>query len=73
MAKKAVRDMTKRNYQKYWKSLNRTQTGKGIPTKTLYQKNQGTVKTKQKPVTVGDRTTYGTMSPERKPLQNGVN
>jgi hypothetical protein len=47
---------------------NRIQTGKGIPTRTLCQKNQGTVKTKQKPVTVGDRT----LSPERTPLQNGI-
>jgi hypothetical protein len=39
--------------------LSRTQTGKGIPTRTLCQKDQGTVKIEQKPVTTGDRTTQG--------------
>jgi hypothetical protein len=51
--------------------LNRTQTGKGIPTRTLCQKDQGTVETKQKPVAMGDRTTHGT--PERTSFQNGIN
>jgi hypothetical protein len=46
-----------------------TQTRKGFPTRTICQKNQGTVKTKQKPVTVGDRT----LSPERTPFQNEIN
>jgi hypothetical protein len=31
------------------------------------------LKIKQKPVTVGDRNTYGTLSPERTPFQNGIN
>jgi hypothetical protein len=54
-------------------ALNRTQTGRRIPTKILCQKNQGTVRTKQKPgVTVGDRTTYRTLSPERTPFRNGT-
>jgi hypothetical protein len=53
--------------------LNRIQTGKGIPTRTLCQKNQGTVKIKQKPVMMGDRTTHRTLSLERTPLQNGIN
>jgi hypothetical protein len=49
------------------------QTGKGIPTRALCQKDQGTVKIKQKPVTMADRTTHGKMSPERTPLQFGIN
>jgi hypothetical protein len=53
-------------------ALNRTQTGKGILTRTLCQKNQGNVKTKQKPVTIGDRTSYRILSPERTSLQNGT-
>jgi hypothetical protein len=48
-------------------------TGKGIPIRTLCQKDQGTVKIKQKPVTMGDRTTHRTLSPERTPLQIGIN
>jgi hypothetical protein len=49
------------------------QTGKGIPTRSLCQKNQGSVKIKQKPVKVGDRTTHGTLSHERTPFQSGIN
>jgi hypothetical protein len=52
--------------------LNRTQIGKGIPTRSFCQKNQRTVQTKQKPVKVGGRTTYRTLSPESTPLQNGI-
>jgi hypothetical protein len=71
ISKKAVRDWTNRDHKKYWESL-RTQTGKGIPTRILCQKNQGAVKIKQKPVTMW-RTTHRTLSPERTPLQNGIN
>jgi hypothetical protein len=59
IANKVVCDWTRRDHQKY-RVLNRTQTDKGIPKRTLYQKNQEIVKTKQVPVTVGDSTTYGT-------------
>jgi hypothetical protein len=52
--------------------LNRTPTGKGTRTRSLWQKNHGTVKTIQKPVTVDDRTTYRTVSPTRTPFQNTV-
>jgi hypothetical protein len=37
------------------------------------QKNEGAVETKQKPVAMDDRTIHGTLSPERTPLQNGIN
>jgi hypothetical protein len=52
--------------------LNSIQTGIGTPTSTVCQRDQGTIKTKQKPVTVGDRTTYWIPSPERAPLRNGI-
>jgi hypothetical protein len=42
--------------------LNRTQIDKGIPTRILCQKNQGTVKIKQIPVTMGDMTTHRTFT-----------
>jgi hypothetical protein len=42
-------------------------------TRNLCQKNQGTVKIKQKPVAMGDRTTCGSLSPERTPFQNRIN
>jgi hypothetical protein len=51
-ANKAIRDWTNRGHQ-YWESL----TGlKGIPKRALRQKNQGTAKTKQKPLMMGDET-----------------
>jgi hypothetical protein len=37
-----------------------------------YSKNQGIIETKQKPVAVGDMTTYRTLSSEGTPLQNGT-
>jgi hypothetical protein len=43
-----------------------------VPIRTLCQKKQGTVKTKQKPVIMGDRTTHRALSPKRAPLQNGI-
>jgi hypothetical protein len=49
IAKKAVRDWTKRDY-KMLGVPNRTQRGKGVPTRTPCQKNHGAVKTKQKPL-----------------------
>jgi hypothetical protein len=51
--------------------LNKIQTGKGTHKRTLCQKNQGTVRFKQKPVTVGDRTTYRTLSPKRTSFRMG--
>jgi hypothetical protein len=68
ISKKAVRDWTNRDHKKYWESL----TGKGIPSRTLCQKNQGAVKL-DKSVKVGDRTTNRTLSPETTPFQNGIN
>jgi hypothetical protein len=44
----------------------------GVLLKTLCQKNQGNVTCKQKTVTVGNRTTYGALSPERTSFQNGI-
>jgi hypothetical protein len=52
--------------------LNWTQTGKRTYTRTLCQKNGGTVKIEQKPATVGGGTVYRTPSPKRTPLQTGT-
>jgi hypothetical protein len=71
IAKKVGRNWTNR-LQKILVVLNRNQISKGIPTRTICQKDQGTLKTKQRPVAVGDRTTNGTLSPERTPVQNGI-
>jgi hypothetical protein len=69
--KKNIRDWRK-GPSKILGDRNRTETGKGIHTRTCCQKNQGTVETKQQPVAVGDRTTHSTLSPERTPLQSGI-
>jgi hypothetical protein len=61
IAKKAIRDWTNRNHQKYWESL----TGH---TRILCQKNEGAVKIKQKPAMMGGRNIYRTLSPKRTPF-----
>jgi hypothetical protein len=66
IAKKAVRDRINRNHKEY------NQTCKGFPTRTLCQKKHRTVKTELKPVTVGDSTTYRTLSPERNTFKMGL-
>jgi hypothetical protein len=44
-----------------------------LTARSLCQKNKKSVKIKQKPVTMGDRTSHRTLSPERTSLQNGIN
>jgi hypothetical protein len=55
------------------KKVVRTQKGKGTHTRALCQKNEGSVKIKQRPVKMGSRTTYRTLSPKRAPFQIGIN
>jgi hypothetical protein len=40
--------------------------------RVLCQKNEGSVKIKQRPVKMGGRTTYRTLSPKRAPFQIGI-
>jgi hypothetical protein len=47
-------------------------TGKGTYTRALSQKNRGSVEAKQRPVKMGGRTTYKTLSPKRAPFQIGI-
>jgi hypothetical protein len=44
----------------------------GTYTRALCQKNEGSVTTKQRPVKMGGRPTYRTLSPKRAPFQIGV-
>jgi hypothetical protein len=46
--------------------------GKGNYTRALCQKNEGSVKTKQRPVNMGGRNIYRTLSPKRAPFQIGI-
>jgi hypothetical protein len=72
VAKKPVRDRKITDHKKILGILNRTQSGKRTHTRTLYQKNQETVKIKQKPVTVGGRTTNRILSLRRTHFQNRI-
>jgi hypothetical protein len=40
--------------------------------RVLCQKNEGSVKAKQRPVKMGVRTTHRTLSPKRAPFQIGI-
>jgi hypothetical protein len=66
VAKKAGRDWRNRNHKRTLGIHNWTQTGKGIYTRALCQKNVGSVKIKQRPIKMGGRTIYRTLSPKRK-------
>jgi hypothetical protein len=70
--KEGCQGLDKKGPPKILGVLKKAQTCKAFSTRTLCQKNQGTVKTKQKLVTMGDRTTYRTLSPERTPFQHGI-
>jgi hypothetical protein len=68
VAKTAVRDWTKRVLEVH----NWTQRGKGTHTRALCQKNEGSVKVKQRPVKMAPRTTYRALSPKRASFQIGI-
>jgi hypothetical protein len=51
---------------------NWTQTGKGTYIMSLFQKNEGSVKIKQRPIKMGGRTIYRTLSCKRTPFQTGT-
>jgi hypothetical protein len=51
---------------------NWTQRGKGTHTRALWQKNERSLKVKQRPVKMGGRSTYRTLSPKRAPFQIGI-
>jgi hypothetical protein len=64
--------LDERKSQKTLEIHNWTQTGKGTYIWTLCQKNEGSVKIKQRPVKMGGRTTYWTLPPKMTPSRNGV-
>jgi hypothetical protein len=72
VAKKAVRDGMNRNHKRTLGIHNWTQTGKGTYPWVLCQKNEGSVEVKQRPIKMGDRTIYRTLSPKRTPFQTGI-
>jgi hypothetical protein len=51
---------------------NRTQTVKGTFTRALCQKNKESVEIKQRPIKMGGRTIYKTLSPKKTPFQTGI-
>jgi ribonuclease HI len=66
VAKKAVRDWMSRNHKKTLGIRNWTQTNKGTHNRALCQKNEGSVKIKQRAVKMGGGTIY------RTPFQTGI-
>jgi hypothetical protein len=71
VAKKAVRDWMKGNHKKYWESTAELKQAKGHIW-ALCQKNEGSVKFKQRSVKMDGRTTYWTLPPKMTPFQNGI-
>jgi hypothetical protein len=53
-------------------NMYQTYTGKGTYTRALCQKNEGSVKTKQKPVKMDGRNIYRTLSPKSATFQIGI-
>jgi ribonuclease HI len=72
VAKKAVRDWMKGNRKKYWESTTGLKQAKGLTIWALCQKNEGSVKFKQRSIKMDGRTTYWALPPKRTPFQNGV-
>jgi hypothetical protein len=71
VAKNMVRGWTNRNHKKILEICNLTQTGKRTCIRALCQ-IAGSVKTKQRPVKMGGRSTYRTLSPKVAPFQIGI-
>jgi hypothetical protein len=61
-AKNAVRNWTNRNHKKYWESTTGLKQAKGY-VRTLCQKNEGSVETKQRPTKMSGRITHWTLPP----------
>jgi hypothetical protein len=68
----AARDWTNRNHKECWESVTGLTRVKGLNTRALCQKNEGSVKAKHRPVKMGGTTTYRTLSPKRASFQIGV-
>jgi hypothetical protein len=62
----------KGNHKKILGIHNWTQTGIGTYIWALCQKNEESVKIKQRSVKMDGRTTYWTLPPNRTPFQNGA-
>jgi hypothetical protein len=67
VAKKAVKDWTNRNHKK-----NGNPQLDSNRQRDLHQKNEGSVEAKQRPIKMGGRTIYGTLSPKRTPVETGI-
>jgi hypothetical protein len=73
VAKKAVRDWTNRNHKKkknHWESTTRLKQAKGLVPSA--GRTRDLWKNKQRPVKMGGRTIYRTLSPKRTPFQTVI-
>jgi hypothetical protein len=64
--------MDEQKSQKNMGIHNWTQTGKMTYMRALCQKNEGSVQIKQRPIKMGGRTLYRTLSPKRAPFQTRI-
>jgi hypothetical protein len=62
--------LEEQNPSNYWESLTALKQARGYPYNNPLSSR--TAKIKQKPVMVGNGTTCRSLSPERMPLQNGI-
>jgi hypothetical protein len=68
-AMKAVRYWTNRNHIKHWESITGLRQANGLTAGSSAKNNEGSIKIKQRPVKMGGRTLYRTMSPKRTRFQ----
>jgi hypothetical protein len=62
VTKKAVRDWMNRNYKKHWESTTGLRQAKGLILEPSARRRE------QRPVKMGGRTIYNTLSPKRTPF-----
>jgi hypothetical protein len=70
VAKKAVRDWTKRNHKKYWESVTGLTQAKGLIQEPSARRMKDLLKLNRDQLS--GRTTYRTLPPKRTPFQIGI-
>jgi hypothetical protein len=72
VAKRTVRDWTKRNEAKQWEFITRLKQAKGTYIRTLCHKIKGSAEIKQRPIKMDSRTIHRTLSSKGTPFQIGI-
>jgi hypothetical protein len=71
VAKKAVRDWTNKNHKKYWESTTGLKQAKGLISGPSARRTKDLLKL-NRPIKMGGRTIYRTLSPKRAPFKIGI-